>query len=624
MAGLTFLSGCGGPGADVPNAIATRGAAAVATDSLHRDAEARTLASRHTIDAAVVPAWYEFGDPPLPLLHAADGQSATSDFAAEGNPAGVAQSEPTVVLPSAPADGVTRLPPERLPDAPEPPSSRYDVGGRYALDGQNAAASEAVDETVDRLPPVDAVPLEAPQPNASDELPLDVPALVPPLSASPLSASPSAEPPRAPREEVRRLPPVDESAGTDDSASVDDSTPVGSAPVVESFQAATPAAPVEQRNYARPSDAFADEARPVSRFERLPPVEDVAPRAETSAAAAPAYREDQFAPPPFVLPPVENIPGADRAPLAVAQPPRHREMDLINQRAGESVRLGNELAHRGALYSAQSEFATALRVIAQALDAQENGSRHAASLDAGLAALDESDDFLASARSSTSTVDVAAAVAKHRTPVLKDAPPQDLTPITALQRYYTYAQEQLAAAAEHEPAASNALYGMGKVQTTLQATRTGTLADGPKAIALHQAALLVDDRNFMAANELGVLMARCGRYDVARAALAHSASISPQPAVWRNLAAVHDRLGETALAANARAAAENSARNIAQSPATSPTLQQPVVWLEPMAFAQSAQPQADLQRGQPAATPAAPPQPPQTSNKKSGLRWPLW
>ncbi len=618
VAGLTFLSGCGDTGANVPEATApiARGVPAIRSEAARNDAEGHALASRHTIDARVVPAWYGFDDPPLPTLRPADGESAIPEAVS------VDESEPTVVLPAEEMSGVVRLAPAQLEDAPEPPRTRYDVGGRYTLDATNAADTVAIEDQTDagatasdaaihRLPPIEEPKVHAePEVHATltDAVPLDPPAV---------------EAQSSPRDEFRRLPAVDETE------------------TVETYDAdasaATSAASDHEPRYTRPSDVFAEEAQPVSRFTRLPPVEeparDVPPHVETSVVATPTYRDGQyrdaqFAPPPFVLPPIETMPSVERAPLVVAQPPRHREMDLINERAGEGVRVGYELAHRGALYSAQSEFAAALRVIAQALDAQENGSRHAASLDAGLAALDESDDFLAGASSSTSTVDVAAVVAKHRTPVMKDAAAEDLTPITALQRYYTYAQEQLAAAVEHEPAASNALYGMGKVQTTLQSTRTSSLSDGPKAIALHQAALLVDQRNFMAANELGVLMARCGRYDAARAALSHSVSISPQPAVWRNLAAVHERLGENSLAANAKAAAESATRSVAQSPSAAHTLQQPVVWLEPTAFAQSARPQADLQRGQPATSPdrtqheLTPPT--QTTDKKSGFRWPLW
>ena len=69
----------------------------------------------------------------------------------------------------------------------------------------------------------------------------------------------------------------------------------------------------------------------------------------------------------------------------------------------------------------------------------------------------------------------------------------------------------------------------------------------------YQAALLADDRNFRAGNELGVLLAKCGKLERAKQMFLRSLAISPQPATWHNLAKIHERLGETKLAAAARA-----------------------------------------------------------------------
>jgi tetratricopeptide (TPR) repeat protein len=590
-AGLTLLSGCGGAASETSTAARLVEPKVATSDT----APERSLNSRHTLDGNIRPVWYEFEDPPVPSLHAADGRDVGDD--SEGN---ASRHEPTIVLPSADSNPVQRLPPVGSETSQAPPP-RYDLPSRYS-DGESDADSD-----LDNV-----APQRAQKPSGFMRLP-------PPPS--------NDNAPVAPRETsggaFRRLPPVEYAP------------PVERAPAVESQPAAAPVYPSPTHNDGpslRPSDFFSEEAHPIGRDEKRPVLQSSPNRWPAESNQSPVIATPDYEPQssPIVLPPASSDSVLDRTPSASVHPPRHREMQLINDRAGEGVRRGFELAHRGALYSAQAEFAAALRTIAQALDAQENSTRHAESLAAGLAALDESEDFLASARSSAATVDVATIVAKHRTPVLKDAPKEDLTPITALQRYYTFAQEQLAAAVENEPAASQALYGMGKVQTTLQSTRTATVADGPKAIALHQAALIVDNRNFMAANELGVLMARCGRYDAARAALAHSVSIAPQPAVWRNLAAVHDQLGETTLAANARAAATNTAPSTTSYDGSPAMPQKPVMWLDPGAFAQSAQPQSDLQRGQPAATSAATPAAatpnsvPHTSEKKSGMKWPLW
>lgn len=602
VAGLAFLSGCGGVAADAPVAGTPSPRESLAARPA---AQSSLLAARHTLDAAVVPAWYPFDDPPMPALLPADGAANDADTTSEPP-----RKEPTVVRPSPESGTFQRFPAAAEQDAPEPGSAGYDVDSRYSLEPPAAVPQDSTPST---------------QTHREESAPQNSPAAPAPAE----DAAPHED--AVPRGVFQRLPPVEHRSPEAPSGERDPGAATVPAVVPDVSGSRSP---VEPRSASRPSDLFADEALPVQRPTYGPGFEAPQPRTGESAplATAPTY----VAPPaversePIVLPPIEAQPNPGETTVVAGRPPRHREMQLINDRAAEGVRTGFALAHRGALYSAQAEFAAALRVVAQALDAQENTSRHLQALAAGLTALDESEDFLAGVHAAVAPLDIRAVVAKHRTPVLKEASPDDLTQIVSLQRYYTFAQEQLAAAVEHEPAASQALYGMGKVQTTLQASRTGSIADGPKAIALHQAALLVDDRNYMAANELGVLMARCGRYDAARAALAHSVSISPQPAVWRNLAAVHEHLGETSLAANARAAADNYAKSATPVGNIAATPQQPVVWLDPAAFAQSTQPQADLQRGQPAAAthtaPTASPASavPQTSDKKSGFRWPLW
>jgi uncharacterized protein HemY len=132
-----------------------------------------------------------------------------------------------------------------------------------------------------------------------------------------------------------------------------------------------------------------------------------------------------------------------------------------------------------------------------------------------------------------------------------------MTPLDALRRYYAFAQQQLAQAGAGEPAASMALYGLGKLHMALaekpdQAHRM----NGPKAMSLHQAALAVSPQNHMAANELGVLLAQYGQLQDARRVLLQSIRARPLPEAWHNLSVVHERLGEIQLAQQARREAE--------------------------------------------------------------------
>jgi tetratricopeptide (TPR) repeat protein len=240
--------------------------------------------------------------------------------------------------------------------------------------------------------------------------------------------------------------------------------------------------------------------------------------------------------------------------------PRTAEMTAVAQRANERVRHGFQLAERGALLSARAEFIAALQLIAQASDAQQGTQFYGKALTAGLVALKESNDFIRR-DAGQAEVEVAQVATAHKTPILKSELVGSYTPMTAAQRYDAYAQEQLAAAAAQEITGSMALFGLGKVAAALQRSQPSQqLESNAHAMLLFQAALMVDARNYRAANELGVLSAENGNLSRARALLIHSVSLSPQVAAWHNLAVVHARLGEQQLAAQARARASGLAQ----------------------------------------------------------------
>ena len=101
-----------------------------------------------------------------------------------------------------------------------------------------------------------------------------------------------------------------------------------------------------------------------------------------------------------------------------------------------------------------------------------------------------------------------------------------------------------------------ALYYLARLQPFLGdgVYRAAVLAE-PKAIALQQAAILVDPKNYRAANELGVLLADCGQLEASRKAFLYSASISRRSEILQNLAAVYKRLGDEPEAASVAAMA---------------------------------------------------------------------
>lgn len=234
------------------------------------------------------------------------------------------------------------------------------------------------------------------------------------------------------------------------------------------------------------------------------------------------------------------------------QPSRPAEMDAVARRAIEQTRSGFLLARRGAIYVARTEFVASLRLIAQAQDLRERTDRHSQALANGLRALDETNDLVPRGSQLETDIDIVNIVSRHRTASDLDVDLEQLSTTELLGHYYTFAQQRLAAATGGEPAGSMALHGLGKVHAILaQDDRATATVNEAKAMVYHQAALLVDRGNYLAANDLGVLLAHYGRFAESRDMLLHSATIWPQAKTFDNLANVHRQLGEHDLAQRA-------------------------------------------------------------------------
>jgi tetratricopeptide (TPR) repeat protein len=206
-------------------------------------------------------------------------------------------------------------------------------------------------------------------------------------------------------------------------------------------------------------------------------------------------------------------------------------------------------AQRGATYVAKRKFEGALRLISQAADMGARRSAFASRLTNGFLALEEVDDFVPHDQRPHVQLQVESVVRRHRSRVVAGSEAAGLSQIAVQQRYYAYAQQELAAAIGRSPAGSLALYGLGKFHLErAAATPDAAQRQVPRAVAFFQAALQVDPANHRACNELGVLMARCGRLDVAKQLLLRSVRTCPTADAWHNLARVHHRLGESHLA----------------------------------------------------------------------------
>ncbi|HVX14845.1 MAG TPA: hypothetical protein VHC22_26885 [Pirellulales bacterium] len=316
------------------------------------------------------------------------------------------------------------------------------------------------------------------------------------------------------------------------------------------------------------------------------------------------------APTPMAFPsqPAEPVQAAMPGQRPTAQP---TAMRAVSRQAEQLIRHGYYLAERGALYSARADFIQALRTITQAIDVQTGFRARTQALAAGLTALEEAEDFVPEGAAMEVDLDLGTLIHAHRTPVCKQMDAANLLPVTVLQHYFTYAQQQLTTAANNEEAASMALYGLGKTYSTLAIEKSLSAAVAePKAMVFHWAAISSHGGNFLAANELAVLEARWGQYATARSLLQYSLAIVPHSAVWRNLSKVHQRLGETRLAELAMHEAEISAKREATATPGNPEGIVPstdVQWLDSKEFASTSRSEIDVQKPAAADTDQQPP-----------------
>ena len=377
------------------------------------------------------------------------------------------------------------------------------------------------------------------------------------------------------------------------------------------------------------------EARPIDLSHSMWPTASERPTASQGGSFERLAELPVLSPADGSLPPFDDLPVAaensepPETPAAPDPPTlavdwRNDEvLAAVSMQAGGLVERAIGLAEKGALYSARAEFLQALQTVSKSLDARVGDSSFTQALIAGVQAFREADDFVASGSKLLAEVDAVSLVARHRTPVLKDADVSRLPAVMAMQQYYAYAQDRLARSCANAPVASQAFWGLGRVYASLAAqSPQGERLNSPRAIALYQVALAIDPRNYRAANELGVLLARFGQLREARDVLRQSVGAGAMPETWHNLAVVHARLGESDLAVLARNELALSqgvvpGRTQPQVASSSPSVQ----WVDPAAFAQTGQPAEPI--AQPAA-PAGPPRgerPPRTASRAPGF-WP--
>lgn len=236
-------------------------------------------------------------------------------------------------------------------------------------------------------------------------------------------------------------------------------------------------------------------------------------------------------------------------------------------------------AGRRAFAAAHAELETALKTLAAGADASSVRPTHVHSVTSALLALREAEDFFPGGAAIQHGQSVREIAKRHRTIVVRDLD-RDLSATEAVETYYGFAQQSLLAAVGHSHTSSDVLYQLGKLYTATTSTPViATQAHTVRATLFHQTALVIDESNYRAANELGVLLAKSGQWQNARTYLLHSLTVQQLPEAWFNLSKVHDRLGEADLAARAR-----YEYKLSSGSSVTPLKRPAVQWVSPQQF----------------------------------------
>ena len=174
---------------------------------------------------------------------------------------------------------------------------------------------------------------------------------------------------------------------------------------------------------------------------------------------------------------------------------------------------------------------------------QTEGQLHSMALAEGLRALEEADDFHFQGMQYEADLRIENFIAGHRTPALKGK--RQLSPVKARESYYEFAVDRLVAAGGTEEVAARRTVRPGAFGTDdSPVRRRGRRRMDRAEIALFQASLAINPDNAVAANELGVALARDGQSGKSSQYFAQSAQLAPSARTLANLSKVFERLGE--------------------------------------------------------------------------------
>jgi tetratricopeptide (TPR) repeat protein len=226
--------------------------------------------------------------------------------------------------------------------------------------------------------------------------------------------------------------------------------------------------------------------------------------------------------------------------------------DQTLQIVAEHLEYGNHLARRSAVQLAQQEFYKALATLTEAVDQLSGNDHRSEALRQGFLALEESSDFESNGQ--IRPVDLKIVVQKHTTPVIREGYVETASHVQARHIYLLYAKQRWAAAIDGQPLAGEMLYSLGKLHlVSFEQGRKVDSLELLKAEALFESALFANPEHVKANNELAVLKAKNGDWELAQVLLQRAVIRDSQfLEAWQNLVKVHQRLNQIDLAASAK------------------------------------------------------------------------
>lgn len=260
-----------------------------------------------------------------------------------------------------------------------------------------------------------------------------------------------------------------------------------------------------------------------------PPLPElVATAPSTAPPGAPPVTVQSHFPQRSQAPPLQPVTPIGSTALNAGEQLPHQ----IERRIGYAF----DLANRGAMFAATTEFRAVLEQCALELDARDGGTRRRAALREGLIALEEADDFANGDSSEQNPAEIQTIAARHSTWVLHAAHPQSIDPPQAARKYFEFAEDRLKFACEGMPPASLACYGLGQAMADPRIRAAHALE---KATVLQRAALHIAPQNVMAGKELSALLFQQSRFDESKLIAQQSDAMAARPEAWKSPSAAY-------------------------------------------------------------------------------------